>query len=139
MSSGLISPPTLTHLQTRKAGNLLAIIGAPQANIDGLIRSLEGFKKSGTFPTPPSYTNANGQQVVKFLPYGLTERFTDPLALTGCTAELYLQPGKPASQGHFYTGVMSSCTDCDCSLHSHPRAAIMECIASCIAPCIAAQ
>ena len=64
-------------------------------NIRLLIRSLD----AGGQPKPTSLTTRpNGQQVARVVPLETTEK----LLFTGMTADVWIEPGKPASQGRIY-------------------------------------
>lgn len=69
--------------------------------LDGYLRSLEHFQKHGSMPRPPS-TSRNGQTIVDAFPVGFGEAKMSLLGLGGASVKLYLQPGKPETQGHFY-------------------------------------
>ena len=64
-------------------------------NIRLLIRSLEANGQ----PKPTAlYTRAGGQQVARVLPFDTTEK----LLFAGFSAEIWIEPGKPATQGRIY-------------------------------------
>jgi Aldehyde dehydrogenase family len=64
-------------------------------NIRLLIESLEA---TGQKKPPAVTTRANGQKVVRVVPDGIR----DKLMFGGITAEVWIQPGKEASQGRIY-------------------------------------
>lgn len=69
--------------------------------LDGYLRSLEHLQKYGALPRPPS-TTRNGQTVLDVFPQGWREARLSLLGAAGATVQLYLQPGKPETQGRFY-------------------------------------
>jgi acyl-CoA reductase-like NAD-dependent aldehyde dehydrogenase len=73
----------------------LAGPGATARNIRLLIRALE----AGGQPNPPALTTrASGQLVARVVP----AETTDKLVYGGITADVWIEPGKPASQGRIY-------------------------------------
>ncbi|PSC71464.1 NAD-dependent aldehyde dehydrogenase [Micractinium conductrix] len=71
--------------------------------LDGFIRSLEALRSTGALPRPPAApTSTADQTVLDVFPQGWRERWLNLLGATGLQVQLYLQPGKPDSQGHFY-------------------------------------
>ncbi|KAJ9527649.1 hypothetical protein QJQ45_025928 [Haematococcus lacustris] len=67
--------------------------------IPALIDSLQAMHTTGRCLTLPTRTLPNGQQVVKVYPHTETDQRLASSLLAGVTAELYIQPGKPATQG----------------------------------------
>lgn len=70
--------------------------------IDGYLASLEHLQRYGCLPTPPTSKTASGQTVVDVFPTSWRERRLNVQGAGGVTARVYLQPGKPETQGHFY-------------------------------------
>lgn len=81
-------------------GNVVLTTGA----IDSFIASLTSFKNTGKFPQLPTKETAEGQAVIKVFPHGKRERYLSLLGASGLEAEIYIQPGKGATQGRFYSG-----------------------------------
>ena len=59
---------------------------------------IEGLRANGRKAPPSVTTRPNGQKVARVLPDGLR----DKLMFGGITAEIWMQPGKDASQGRIY-------------------------------------
>ncbi|EFN58802.1 hypothetical protein CHLNCDRAFT_140596 [Chlorella variabilis] len=83
------------------ASDVMLTVLCVAGQLDGYIRSLEHLKKYGCMPRPPS-TTRDGQSIVDAFPQGFKESKLSLLGLGGATVKLYLQPGKPETQGHFY-------------------------------------
>jgi acyl-CoA reductase-like NAD-dependent aldehyde dehydrogenase len=77
-----------------------ALTGTSQ--IDAYLASLEHLQRYGCLPKPPTSTAASGQTVVDVFPTNWRERRLNVQGAGGVTARLYLQAGKPETQGHFY-------------------------------------
>ncbi len=79
--------------------------GAAEAWLSELMPTMRAFRllagalRHGGQPTPPSVkTRAGDQKVVRVYPTDLM----DKLLFTGVTADVWLEPGRPASQGELY-------------------------------------
>lgn len=59
---------------------------------------IEALRANGQKPPPGITTRANGQKVARVLPDGIR----DKLMFGGVTAEVWIEPGKEASQGRIY-------------------------------------
>jgi acyl-CoA reductase-like NAD-dependent aldehyde dehydrogenase len=59
---------------------------------------LEALEQGGQPALPGKHTRPDGQEVVHVFPTNLQDR----VMFTGLTAEVWIEPGKPASQGHIY-------------------------------------
>ncbi len=81
-------------------------LGGPMTTIRN-IRLLGDALKAGGQPKPPQITqHPNGQQIARVFPADLT----DKILFTGFSAEVWLEPGKPASQGRIYREKTESST-----------------------------
>lgn len=73
------------------------------SQVDGYLHSLQHLRRTGSFPRPPASAAAPpGQAVLDVFPQGWRERYLSLLGASGCSVQLYLQPGTPDTQGRFY-------------------------------------
>lgn len=73
-------------------------LGGPMATLRNLRQLAEALEQGGQPKLPGVYTRPDGQEVVKVFPGNLV----DTLLYTGYRAEVWIEPGETASQGHIY-------------------------------------
>jgi len=73
-------------------------LAGPMAVVRNLRLLAESLEAGGQPSLPGLRTRPDGQQVADVFPVNLVDR----LLFTGFRAEVWIQPGKPASQGHIY-------------------------------------
>lgn len=86
--------------------DLVSTAAVVEGEVDGLLFSLEHLRSSGHLPRP-STTLYRGDHAILDVSGGTGDMPHDGwqsrvLAAAGISVEMYLQPGKPETQGHFY-------------------------------------
>ena len=73
-------------------------LGGPAVTARNVRLLIESLRANGQKPPPSVTTRPSGQKIVRVVPDGLR----DKLMFGGITAEIWIQPGKEASQGRIY-------------------------------------
>lgn len=73
-------------------------LGGPMATVRNMRLLADALEAGGQPKVPDLYTRPDGQQVAKVFPANLV----DGLLYTGYRGEVWIEPGKPASQGQIY-------------------------------------
>jgi hypothetical protein len=73
-------------------------LGGPAVTARNVRLLIESLRAGGHKPPPAITTRANGQKVAHVVPDGIR----DKLMFGGISAEVWIQPGKEASQGRIY-------------------------------------
>ncbi len=73
-------------------------LGGPLVTVRNLRLLADTLEQGASVPPVSTRSTPDGQQIVKVFPRGLLEN----LLYTGFVGEIWLEPGKPASQGHIY-------------------------------------
>ena len=73
-------------------------LGGPMTTLRNLRLYVEALRQDGTPPIPEVTTRADGQKVCKVFPGSAL----DSLMWTGFSAEVWIEPGKEATQGALY-------------------------------------
>lgn len=73
-------------------------LAGPMTTMRNLRLFVDALEHNGAPPLPGKQTRADGQEVVRVFPGGLQ----DKIMFGGLTAEVWIEPGKPASQGKIY-------------------------------------
>lgn len=73
-------------------------LGGPMATVRNMRLLAEAMRADGEPPLPRIWRRASDQFAVQVFP----QHWTDRLLFAGITAEIWIEPGKPASQGAIY-------------------------------------
>jgi hypothetical protein len=75
-------------------------LAGPATTVRNIRLLIESLEAAGQKKPPAVTTRANGQKVVRVVPDGIR----DKLMFGGITADVWIQPGKEATQGRIYRG-----------------------------------
>ncbi|MCC6647570.1 MAG: aldehyde dehydrogenase [Polyangiaceae bacterium] len=73
-------------------------LAGPMTTARNLRLLIDALSHGGAPPLPARHTRPDGQEVVRVFPGGLQ----DKIMFGGLTADVWIEPGKPASQGRIY-------------------------------------